>query len=149
MKSIFCLCSPYDSIQMFSHFSPLFGGCSESLNMFRSFFIKQPAQIWTHLSLGRYDCRDDFLEALSPIGMRHLFLVGMLLGPRGWGSGWFKPHCNYQEDKSVIMVFWSSCGSDQAVCLRIGLWQAGVFGFGRRATTEGWAYLFLCYDSRR
>ena len=45
--------------------------------------------------------------------LRHLFLVGMLLGTRGWDRG-YEPH--YTIKKS-LMVYRSSCGSGQAVCL--------------------------------
>ena len=37
----------------------------------------------------------------------------MMLGTRDWDSG-CEPHYTI---KNRLMVYWSSCGSDQAVCL--------------------------------
>ena len=76
--------------------------------------------------------------------MRRLFLVGMSLGTRGWGSR-CKPHYTI---KKLVMVFWSRCGSDQAIFLE-GRLVAEDLGFERRVTTEGGSFLFLYYDSCR
>ena len=79
-----------------------------------------------------------------------MFHVGMLLGTRNWYSGG-EPHYGI---KKSITVFWSSCGSDKASCLKICVgrifsgWEVKDGGEGG-VITEGWSFLFLYHDSRR
>ena len=50
------------------------------------------------------------------------FRVGRCLALRGWDSG-SEPHYGI---KTSSMVYWSSCGSDQAMCLEELLVADGV-----------------------
>ena len=80
---------------------------------------------------------------------RRLFLVGMMLTTSGWDSG-CEPH--YVIKKS-LMMYWSSCGSDQAVCLE-ELLVANVFGLRREGGGKGRDHrevvlLHQYYDSHR
>ena len=69
---------------------------------------------------------------LVMIPLRRLFLVGMVLGTRGYNSGC----ASHYIIKKVLMVNWSSCGSDQAVRLE-ELPVAEVFELKERRKRSG------------
>ena len=73
---------------------------------------------------------------------RFLFLVEILHGTRGWDRA-CEPH--YTAKKSLV-VYWSSCGSDQAVCPE-ELLVADSFGLKERSDHVGVVALYLYYDS--
>ena len=68
----------------------------------------------------------------------------MMLDTRGWDSG-CEPH--YAIKKSLI-VYWSSCGSDQAVCLE-ELLETDAFGLKEGSDHMGGFLLYLYEDSRK